>query len=75
MLTLVSVKLSAVNLCAEGVVLHDVLIIVGSKETVITNETKEHWKLCVCVCTWHVHVLWHASEGLAIVTYTVLSRK
>ena len=51
LLTLDDVKLRAVNLRVKGVVLYDVLIVVGSKQTVVTNETEEHWKLIgVCVC-------------------------
>ena len=51
LLTLDDVKLGAVNLRVKGVVLYDVLIVVGSKQTVVTNETEEHWKLIgVCVC-------------------------
>ena len=49
-LTLDNVELGAVNLCVKGVVLDDVLIIVGVKQTIVANETEEHWKLNdVCV--------------------------
>ena len=54
-LTLDNIELGTVNLCVKGVVLDDVLIIVGSKQTIIANETEEHWKLsnvCVCVCVF-----------------------
>ena len=49
LLTLDYVKLGAVNLRVKGVVFYDVLIVVGSKQTVVANETEEHWNCCVCV--------------------------
>ena len=45
----------AVNLCVKCVVLDDVLIIVGAKQTIVANKTEEHWKLndvCVYVCVY-----------------------
>ena len=54
LLTFDDVKLGAVNLCGKGVVLNDVLVVVGSKQTIVTNKTEEHRKLSgVCAMSMY----------------------